>query len=217
MHSFRNEFFTCLFKIQNVQVIQNDVIKCCKMMSSNVVLLHSNNCCVLQPAICEDLDLHVVIFSYKGELTYFFSTLLRDAPDIHRYPIAHTLKTHFQLERMWILEPSFSTLQTLLCTLALPNINYNCVVLFLSQMYRLFIYTFKYVFSHTIYRCNSYNTILLQKTLSWKSVSLAVFSCTADPMNAFSWWQKSVLIWLVSTYVVCERLLWCTSRFLAEQ
>ena len=36
MHSFRNEFFTCLFKIQNVQVIQNDVIKCCKMMSSNV-------------------------------------------------------------------------------------------------------------------------------------------------------------------------------------
>ena len=36
MHSFRNEFFTYLFKIQNVQVIQNDVIKCCKMMSSNV-------------------------------------------------------------------------------------------------------------------------------------------------------------------------------------
>ena len=62
MHSFRNEFVTCLFKIQNVQVIQNDVIKCCKMMSSNVALLHSNNCCVLEPAICEDLDLHVLIF-----------------------------------------------------------------------------------------------------------------------------------------------------------
>ena len=62
MHSFRNEFFTGLFKIQNVQVIQNDVIKCCKMMSSNVALLHSNNCCVLEPAICEDLDLHIVIF-----------------------------------------------------------------------------------------------------------------------------------------------------------
>ena len=31
-------------------------------MSSNVALLHSNNCCVLEPAICEDLDLHVVIF-----------------------------------------------------------------------------------------------------------------------------------------------------------
>ena len=67
VHSFRNEFFTCLFKIQNVQVIQNDVIKCCKMMSSNVALLHSNNCCVLEPAICEDLDLHVVIFPYFPE------------------------------------------------------------------------------------------------------------------------------------------------------
>ena len=32
------------------------------MISSNVALLHSNNCCVvdlLEPAICEDLDLHV--------------------------------------------------------------------------------------------------------------------------------------------------------------
>ena len=46
-----------------MQVIQNDVIKCCKMMSSNVVLLQSNNCCVvLEPAICEDLGLHVAIF-----------------------------------------------------------------------------------------------------------------------------------------------------------
>ena len=44
------------------QMLQNDVIKCCKMMSSNVALLHSNSCCVLEPAICEDLDLHVVIF-----------------------------------------------------------------------------------------------------------------------------------------------------------
>ena len=34
-------------------MLQNDVIKCCKMMS------HSNNCCVVykyEPAICEDLD-----------------------------------------------------------------------------------------------------------------------------------------------------------------
>ena len=35
------------------------------MMSSNVVLLHRNNSCVvLKPAICEDLDLHVVIFFF---------------------------------------------------------------------------------------------------------------------------------------------------------
>ena len=81
MHSFRNEFFTCLFKIQNVQVIQNDVIKCCKMMSSNVALLHSNNCCVLEPAICEDLDLHVVIF--KSLLVYVTVSFLSNLN--HKY------------------------------------------------------------------------------------------------------------------------------------
>ena len=75
MHSFRNEFFTCLFKIQNVQVIQNDVIKCCKMMSSNVALLHSNNCCVLEPAICQDLDLHVVILVVSDRVVLSHGTL----------------------------------------------------------------------------------------------------------------------------------------------
>ena len=44
-------------------MLQKDVIKCCKIMSSNVVLLHSNNFrVVLELAIYEDLDLHVAIF-----------------------------------------------------------------------------------------------------------------------------------------------------------
>ena len=30
-------------------------------------MLHSNNCCVLEPAICEDLDLHVVIYFFIPE------------------------------------------------------------------------------------------------------------------------------------------------------
>ena len=43
--------------------VANDVIQMLQMMSSNVALLHSNSCCVvLEPAICEDLDLHVAIF-----------------------------------------------------------------------------------------------------------------------------------------------------------
>ena len=42
---------------------KSKMCKSFKMMSSNVALLHSNNCCVLEPAICEDLDLHVVIYS----------------------------------------------------------------------------------------------------------------------------------------------------------
>ena len=41
---------------------KSKMCKSFKMMSSNVALLHSNNCCVLEPAICEDLDIHVVIF-----------------------------------------------------------------------------------------------------------------------------------------------------------
>ena len=54
-------------------MLQNNVIKCCKMMSSNVALLHSNNCCVvLEPAICEDLDFHVAIF---------VSLVYRNTPD----------------------------------------------------------------------------------------------------------------------------------------
>ena len=45
------------------------------MMSSNVALLHSNNCCVLEPAICEDLDLHVVILSLLIMNSFIIHTL----------------------------------------------------------------------------------------------------------------------------------------------
>ena len=52
-------------------MLENDVIKCWKMMSSNIVLLHSNNSCVvLEPAICEDLDLQVAIFRIFVFVTY---------------------------------------------------------------------------------------------------------------------------------------------------
>ena len=65
MHSFRNEFFTCLFKIQNVQVIQNDVIKCCKMMSSNVAKWCHHIATSQQRG---EIVFHVVIFGYSGSL-----------------------------------------------------------------------------------------------------------------------------------------------------
>ena len=60
VHSFRNEFFTCLFKIQNVQVIQNDVIKCCKMMSSNVAKWCHH---IATSQQCGEIVFHVVIFN----------------------------------------------------------------------------------------------------------------------------------------------------------
>ena len=59
------------------------------MMSSNVALLHSNNCCVLEPAICEDLDLHVVIFNILVLCNYkFFHYNRRDSGEIlsHLFP-----------------------------------------------------------------------------------------------------------------------------------
>ena len=34
------------------------------------------------------------------------------------------------------------------CSLALPNIKYNCAVSFWSQLHWLFIYTSKYIFPH---------------------------------------------------------------------
>ena len=46
------------------------------MMSSNVALLHSNNCCVLEPAICEDLDLHVVIYLRNSLTSQFYLSML---------------------------------------------------------------------------------------------------------------------------------------------
>ena len=48
-----------------------------------------------------------------------FFQLLRVVPDIQRFPIVHMVKTHFQF---WYNS-------------ALPNIKYNCTVLFLSQLY----------------------------------------------------------------------------------
>ena len=60
-----------------MQVIQNNVINCCKIMSSNVLLLHSNNCCVVpEPAICEDLDLdlHVAIFHLLNRYIFRYET-----------------------------------------------------------------------------------------------------------------------------------------------
>ena len=35
-----------------------------------------------------------------AELHWNFSSLLRDAPDIHRFPTVHMVKTHFLLENL---------------------------------------------------------------------------------------------------------------------
>ena len=59
------------------------------MMSSNVALLHSNNCCVLEPAICEDLDLHVVIFHFVNRLDYRHNVDIQVVAEKHVSVIVH--------------------------------------------------------------------------------------------------------------------------------
>ena len=47
-------------------------------------------------------------------------------------------------KNLLISEPSQDIMEKFQCHLAPPNIKYNCVVLFLSQLYLLFIYASKY-------------------------------------------------------------------------
>ena len=56
------------------------------------------------------------------------------------------LETHFLLENLWISEPSLGILEKFQRSSALPSMKYNCVVLFLGQLYWLFIYASKYIF-----------------------------------------------------------------------
>ena len=49
-----------------------------------------------------------------------------------------------------ISEASLSKLEKLQCSSALLNTKYNCAVLFWSQLYWVFIYNSKYIFSYTI-------------------------------------------------------------------
>ena len=45
---------------------------------------------------------------------------------------------------LWISETSLDKLEKFQLSLALPNLKYNCAVLFLKEMYLLFIYASKY-------------------------------------------------------------------------
>ena len=44
----------------------------------------------------------------RAELRWNFSSWLRDASDIHRFPTLHMVKAHFLLENLWISKPSLS-------------------------------------------------------------------------------------------------------------
>ena len=47
----------------------------------------------------------------KAELRWNFSSWLRDASDIYRFPTLHMVKTHFLLKNLWISETSLECSQ----------------------------------------------------------------------------------------------------------
>ena len=64
-----------------------------------------------------------------------------------RFLTLHMVKTHFLLENLRISEPSLGIPEIFQSSSALPNIKYTCAVLFWSQLYWLFSYASKYIFS----------------------------------------------------------------------
>ena len=82
----------------------------------------------------------------RAELHWNFSSWLRDASDIHRFPALHMVNTHFMLENLWISKLSLCILEKFQRSSALPNIKYNCAIL-LCEMYRSFVYALQYFFS----------------------------------------------------------------------
>ena len=132
----------------------------------------------------------------RAELRWNFSSWLKDASDIYRLPILHMVKTHFLLENLWISKPSLSILKKFQRSSALPNIKYNCSILFLCQMYRSFVYASKYIFSQTTIIKPSQNWLVCSKThrIYWSSCTvrrpaalwialLVSFWCTDPDIN----------------------------------
>ena len=100
-------------------------------------------------------DTKIILHNYisllgRAELCWNFSSWLRDAPDIYRFPVEHMFKIHFLLENLQISGTSLGSLEKFQHSLALPNTKCNCVILFLCQMYWSFLYCFKifYLIDH---------------------------------------------------------------------
>ena len=66
----------------------------------------------------------------RAKLCWKFTSWLRDAPNICRFPTVH-----FLLENLWISKWSFSILEKFQGSWAVLNIKYNFTVLFLCEMY----------------------------------------------------------------------------------
>ena len=71
-------------------------------------------------------------------------TLHKDDSDIHRFSNMKWVSTMWTFGNLWISESSLSQQEKFQCSLDLPNMKYNCVLLFFNQLYWVFIYDSKY-------------------------------------------------------------------------
>ena len=90
------------------------------------------------------------ICRYTNPCTWWtlMERLGRHSPENIKVFLNKTEKTvNFLLENLWILGPSLGILEKFQCSSALPNIKYNCAILFLCQMYWSLVYASKNSFS----------------------------------------------------------------------
>ena len=83
----------------------------------------------------------------RAKLRWNFSSIPKDGSDIHRFSNRKWVSTMCTVGNLGISGASLSKLKKFQCNSALPNIKYNCVVLVWSQLYWVFIYDSKYIFS----------------------------------------------------------------------
>ena len=83
------------------------------------------------------------------------------------------VKTHFLLENLWISEPSLGILEKFQRSSDLPNIKYNCALLFWSQLYWVFIYDFKIYVS---LRLRVQNAVSAQPCVGKMGISLVLLN-----------------------------------------
>ena len=103
-----------------------------------------------------------------------------DTSDICRFSNRKWVSAVCSGRNLWISEASTGVLEKFQCSSDLPNANYNCVVLFLGQVYWLFIYAAKYISSHTtIVNCNQ-NFWILSKMSGLFDVPLACYRSNHD-------------------------------------
>ena len=110
----------------------------------------------------------------------------RDVPDIYRFPTVHMFKTHLLLENLSLTKPSLVILEKSQCRSALTDMKYNCVLLFLRQMYYLFIYASKTTFSWTTNIKGKIYFLIFSESLGFSKLYSGCLCCYLKANHL--WW-----------------------------